>query len=59
MPWWGWLLVAVVGLVAFYYFIVLGLVVTVFHKISKRSDSLPPFRDPFNGKDPFDDPFFK
>lgn len=62
MPWWGWLLVAVVTLVALYYFVILGLVVKVFKRVDRGVGRSPlvdqKFRDR-NRKSPFrDDPFF-
>jgi hypothetical protein len=53
MPWWGWLITAVVVLVALYYVVALVFFTKVSKRVFKTHDDI------FNGKDPFDDPFFK
>jgi hypothetical protein len=65
MPWWGWLITAVVALTALYYFVALVLVGTVFRKAGKTidcalgNDKKDPFDDPWFKKDHFNDPFFR
>lgn len=67
IPWWGWLIIAVVALVAVFY----GIVLVFFAKTSKRVfrtfDDVSkgpharrdPFDAPFFKRDHFNDPFFK
>lgn len=35
IPWWGWLIIAGAGAVAFYYFVVLVIIGVVFSKVFK------------------------
>lgn len=61
MPWWGWLITVVVGLIVLYYIIGGVLALTVFNKarktINRSHDEL--FGTARFKADPFDDPFFK
>jgi hypothetical protein len=56
MPWWGWLIVAGLSLVALYYVVVLVFAGKVAKRVFKAHDSVQAKLD---GDDPFDDPFFK
>ena len=52
MPWWGWLITAVVAFVGLYYVVVTVFAAKQFNRVAKHIDRV--------GKsDPFDDPFFK
>jgi hypothetical protein len=64
IPWWGWVIIAVVAMAGIYGTVAL----LFFHKASKRvfrtfddvrdaHFTVDP-REPWGGKDPFDDPFF-
>jgi hypothetical protein len=60
MPWWGWLITVVVGLIALYYLVALVFFAKVSKRVFKTHDQIT--RRPgglFGDKDPFDDPFFK